>query len=89
LTRWPDLDSGRQQTIPMGREGTGGFIHDEPRYEPDDGPLTQQQVDQLKQSVKATKQNLPMILYLATSVVLPWSMHRALVCSALTENVMS
>ena len=31
------------------REGTGGFVHDEPRYEPDNGPLTQQQVDQLKE----------------------------------------
>jgi hypothetical protein len=37
------------------REGTGGFIHDEPRYEPDDGPLTENQVDQLKKSVEAVK----------------------------------
>ena len=35
------------------REGTGGFIHDEPRYEPDDGPLTKDQVDQLDKSVQA------------------------------------
>jgi hypothetical protein len=35
------------------REGTGGFIHDEPRYEPDDGPLTQDQVDQLDKSAQA------------------------------------
>ena len=35
------------------REGTGGFIHDEPKYEPDDGPLTQDQVDQLNKSVQA------------------------------------
>ena len=35
------------------REGTGGFIHDEPKYEPDDGPLTQDQVDQLDKSVQA------------------------------------
>jgi hypothetical protein len=33
------------------REGTGGFVHDEPKYEPDDGPLTEQQVEQLKESV--------------------------------------
>jgi hypothetical protein len=33
------------------RKGTGGFIHDEPRYEPDDGPLTQDQIVQVKQSV--------------------------------------
>jgi hypothetical protein len=37
------------------REGTGGFIHDEPRYEPDDGPLTKDQVDQLKESVDTFK----------------------------------
>jgi hypothetical protein len=35
------------------REGTGGFIHDEPRYEPDDGPLTEDQVDQIKKSVES------------------------------------
>jgi len=35
------------------REGTGGFIHDEPRYEPDDGPLTEDQVDQLDKSAQA------------------------------------
>jgi len=33
------------------REGTGGFVHDEPRYEPDDGPLTEDQIEQLKESV--------------------------------------
>jgi hypothetical protein len=33
------------------RQGTGGFIHDEPKYAPDDGPLTEQQVEQVKQSV--------------------------------------
>jgi hypothetical protein len=33
------------------RAGTGGFVHDEPRYEPDDGPLTDNQIDQLKSSV--------------------------------------
>ena len=39
------------------RQGTGGFIHDElaPKYEPDDGSLTEQQVDQLKESVEAFK----------------------------------
>jgi hypothetical protein len=41
------------------REGTGGFIHDEPRYEPDDGPLTQDQVNQLKKSVKTFKTEPP------------------------------
>jgi len=33
------------------REGTGGFVHDEPKYEPDDGPLTENQIEQLKKSV--------------------------------------
>jgi len=35
------------------RHGTGGFIHDEPepKYEPDDGPLTDEQITQLKESV--------------------------------------
>ena len=33
------------------RKGTGGFIHDEPKYEPDDGPLSQDQITQIKQSV--------------------------------------
>ena len=31
------------------RQGTGGFVHDEPRYEPDDGPLTTDQIEQLKE----------------------------------------
>jgi hypothetical protein len=35
------------------RQGTGGFIHDEPNYAPDDGPLTKDQVDQLDKSVEA------------------------------------
>ena len=34
------------------RQGTGGFIHDEPKYAPDDGPLTKDQVDQLDKSVQ-------------------------------------
>jgi len=41
------------------REGTGGFIHDEPRYKPDDGPLTEDQVDQLKKSVKTFRTEPP------------------------------
>jgi len=34
------------------RQGTGGFIHDEPKYEPDDGPLTNEQLEQLRASAK-------------------------------------
>jgi hypothetical protein len=30
------------------RQGTGGFVHDESKYEPDDGPLTEQQVEQIQ-----------------------------------------
>jgi hypothetical protein len=41
------------------REGTGGFIHDEPRYEPDDGPLTEDQIDQLKKSIETFKTEPP------------------------------
>jgi hypothetical protein len=41
------------------REGTGGFIHDEPKYEPDDGPLTEDQIDQLKKSVETFKTEPP------------------------------
>ena len=37
------------------RQGTGGFVHDEetpqPKYEPDDGPLTEEQIEQIKESV--------------------------------------
>ena len=33
------------------RQGRGGFIHDEPAYPPDDGPLTDKQIDQIKQTV--------------------------------------
>ena len=33
------------------RQGRGGFIHDDPAYPPDDGPLTTEQIDQIKQTV--------------------------------------
>jgi hypothetical protein len=33
------------------RQGQGGFVHDEPAYPPDDGPLTDEQIDQIKQTV--------------------------------------
>ena len=41
------------------RQGTGGFVHDEPKYEPDDGPLTSDQVDQIKQSADVFKTEPP------------------------------
>jgi hypothetical protein len=41
------------------REGTGGFVHDEPKYKPDDSPLTEDQVDQLKKSVETFKTEPP------------------------------
>jgi hypothetical protein len=33
------------------RQGRGGFVHDEPAYPPDDGPLTDEQIEQIKKSV--------------------------------------
>ena len=33
------------------RQGRGGFVHDDPAYPPDDGPLTTEQIDQIKQTV--------------------------------------
>lgn len=35
------------------RQGTGGFIHDDPppQYPPDDGPLTEDQLEQIRESV--------------------------------------
>jgi len=33
------------------RQGRGGFVHDEPAYAPDDGPLTDTQIEQTKQTV--------------------------------------
>jgi hypothetical protein len=33
------------------RQGRGGFVHDEPAYPPDDGPLTDKQIEQIKQTV--------------------------------------
>jgi len=32
------------------RQGRGGFVHDEPKYEPDDGPLTDEQIGQIKET---------------------------------------
>jgi len=41
------------------RKGTGGFVHDEPRYEPDDGPLTDQQLEQIQASAELPKDPHP------------------------------
>ena len=32
------------------RQGRGGFVHDEPAYPPDDGPLTDEQIAQIKET---------------------------------------
>jgi hypothetical protein len=32
------------------RQGRGGFVHDEPAYPPDDGPLTNEQIAQIKET---------------------------------------
>jgi hypothetical protein len=41
------------------RQGTGGFIHDEPKYEPDNGPLTEQQIEQIQDSADLPKDPHP------------------------------
>jgi len=41
------------------RQGTGGFVHDEPRYEPDDGPLTDEQLEQIQASAEPSKDPHP------------------------------
>ena len=41
------------------RQGTGGFVHDESKYEPDDGPLTEQQVEQIQASAELPKDPHP------------------------------
>ena len=33
------------------RQGHGGYVHDEPAYPPDDGPLTDEQIEQIKETV--------------------------------------
>ena len=33
------------------RQGRGGYVHDEPAYPPDDGPLTEDQIEQIKETV--------------------------------------
>ena len=38
------------------RQGTGGFVHDEPAYPPDDGPIDQPTLDALREQVQ---QDLP------------------------------
>jgi hypothetical protein len=39
------------------RQGTGGFVHDEPKYEPDDGPLTNDQIEQIQASAEPPKED--------------------------------
>jgi hypothetical protein len=41
------------------RQGTGGFVHDEPKYEPDDGPLSEQQLEQIQASADPPKDPHP------------------------------
>jgi hypothetical protein len=41
------------------RQGTGGFVHDEPKYEPDDGPLTDDQLEQIQASAELPKDPHP------------------------------
>jgi len=41
------------------RQGTGGFVHDEPQYEPDDGPVTDDQIEQIQASSEPPEDNRP------------------------------
>jgi hypothetical protein len=41
------------------RQGTGNFVHDEPQYEPDDGPLTEKQIEQIQEIVELPKDPHP------------------------------
>jgi hypothetical protein len=41
------------------RKGTGGFVHDEPKYEPDDGPLSDDQIAQIQASAELPKDPHP------------------------------
>jgi len=41
------------------RQGTGGFVHDEPKYEPDDGPLSDEQIEQIQASAELPKDPHP------------------------------
>jgi len=41
------------------RQGTGGFVHDEPKYEPDDGGLTDEQLKQIQASAEPAKDPHP------------------------------
>ena len=48
------------------RQGSGGWSHEQPQYPPDDGPLSQNQIDQVKQQARPEtpheKQDLPAYL---------------------------
>jgi hypothetical protein len=44
------------------RQGRGGFVHDEPAYPPDDGPLTDEQIAQIKETVEK-RDNLTWMLH--------------------------
>jgi len=41
------------------RQGTGNFVHDEPKYEPDDGPLSNDQIEQIQASAELPKDPHP------------------------------
>jgi hypothetical protein len=41
------------------RQGTGGFVHDDPKYEPDDDPLTDDQLEQIRARAELSKDPHP------------------------------
>ena len=59
------------------RQGKGGFVHDEPAYPPDDGPLTNEQIDQIKETADKPSwmihpdQSPPGWMYTATTTTYP------------------
>ena len=48
------------------RHGEGGWVHDEPRYPPDDGPITEQQIEQIQQSADSADPSPPGWMYTKT-----------------------
>lgn len=45
------------------RQGSGGWVHDEPKYPPDDGPVNQSQIEQIQQEVTKADPSSPGWMY--------------------------
>jgi hypothetical protein len=55
------------------RQGTGGFAHDEPKYEPDDGALTEQQIEQIQESAEPKDPHPPGWMFDKQEDTRPWN----------------